>query len=126
MPAKSHRVVLMVIALLQGGFMVADGIHVLVSHRYIGGQVGPWAVLVKKMGFNEYDMGPLFIVLGALWLAGGILNLAAMHAGAAALLLAAVISLLYPLFGTMLSLIALVVLWRQRVVGKTPPRTEER
>jgi hypothetical protein len=78
------------------------------------------------MGFNEYDMGPVFVGLGALWLLGGVLNFAGLRAGAATLMLAAVISLLYPLFGTALSLVALVVLWRQRVVSKTRTVPEER
>jgi hypothetical protein len=125
-PGKPHRIALMAISFVQGGFMVADGIHVLISHSYISGQIGPWAILVRKMGFNEYHMGPVFIFLGALWLAGGVLNLAGMRGGAAALLLSALITLLYPLFGTLLSLAALVVLWRQRAISKAPSARGER
>ena len=63
-PGKPQRIALLAIACLQGGFMVTDGVHVLLSHRYLGGQAGPWTLIVRKMGFNEYDMGPVFVGLG--------------------------------------------------------------
>ncbi|HEV2964423.1 MAG TPA: hypothetical protein VG649_21525 [Candidatus Angelobacter sp.] len=125
MPGKPHRIALMAIACLQGGYMVIDGIHVLTSHSYISGRVGPWAQLVRKTGFSEYDMGPVFVVLGSLWLIGGFLNLAKVRAGAVMLLLAALISLSYLIFGTVLSLAALVILWRQGI-SKGPRKAMEK
>jgi hypothetical protein len=118
-PDKPYKIVLVAIACLQGGYMVVDGIHVLLRHYYISGQAGPWAMIVRKAGLNENDMGPFFIILGSVWLIGGFLNFMGARIGTAALRLAAMISLLYLLFGTLLSLIAIAVLWRQSAVSRS-------
>ena len=100
----------LVIAVLQGGYMVADGLHVMITGSYMGNRVGPWALVVRSLGFNEFKVGPLFVVLGALWLLSFVLVLVRPQAGVLLLTLAAIASLFYLPFGTLLSVAALALL----------------
>ncbi len=57
------------LALLNGGFMLFDGIHVLLKGKYIGPEKpGPWANLFYKLNIDVFKLGPLFICFGLLWL----------------------------------------------------------
>ena len=59
----------LILALLNGGFMLIDGIHVLLKGKYIGPEKpGPWANLFYKLNINVFNLGPLFICIGLLWL----------------------------------------------------------
>lgn len=59
----------LIMALLNGGFMLIDGIHVLLKGKYIGPEKpGPWANLFYKLNINVFNLGPLFICIGLLWL----------------------------------------------------------
>jgi hypothetical protein len=116
---------------LQGLFMVIDGFHVIRTGSYIGGQVGPWAVIVRAAGLNVYRMGPFFLALGSLWLLGCVLLLVRPRNGLILLTMTASISLLYALFGTVLSIIALamVVVCRRtlrkvQAEERSAPRTQ--
>jgi hypothetical protein len=106
--------VLAVIACLQGSFMIIDGIHHITTGSYIGGKAGPWAVLVRAAGVSENSMAPAFIVLGTLWLLGAGVLLISPRRGASMLAIPALVTLLYPLFGTLLAIVALVIIWKQR------------
>jgi len=105
---------LLAIGSLQGLFMLADGIHVMTTGSYIGGQVGPWAVIVRAVGLNAYSMGPVFVVLGALWVLGSILLLARPGKGLVLLTIMATVTLFYAIFGTVLSVIALAIVVSHR------------
>ena len=49
--------------------MVLDGIHVIVKGKYIGPEKpGPWSGIVYKLNIDVFNLGPLFVVLGILWL----------------------------------------------------------
>ena len=54
---------------LNGGYMLLDGLFVLVKGRYIGPQKpGPWATIFYKLNINVFKLGPVFVVFGLLWL----------------------------------------------------------
>ncbi|PID59787.1 MAG: hypothetical protein CR986_04375 [Ignavibacteriae bacterium] len=63
------KIIITMLGLLNGGYMLLDGIFVLLKGQYIGTeQPGPWSLLFKKAGVNVFKLGPLFIVFGILWL----------------------------------------------------------
>ena len=100
------------IALLAGGWMLADGIHVLLKGKYIGpDKPGPWSIPFARLGIDPFKLGPVFILFGILWLAGIALLFTdkpwALYAAGAV----AIASLWYLPLGTVLSLIYLVLLY---------------
>ena len=95
-------------ALLNGLFMLADGIHVMVKGKYMGPpKPGPWAYLFEKIGIDAFKMGPVFICFGIVWLsflAGFIYRLPwAFNAG----MILAACTLWYLPAGTLLSLLVM-------------------
>lgn len=58
-----------ILAVLNGGFMLTDGIYVMVNNKYIGPpRPGPWANLFYLFNVDVFKLGPLFVVYGLLWL----------------------------------------------------------
>ncbi len=56
-------------ALLNGSWMLFDGIHVLMKGRYFGPEKpGPWSRLISRIGWNPMNMGSVFIVFGTVWI----------------------------------------------------------
>jgi hypothetical protein len=77
------RIALAVLAFVTGGFQVVDGIHVLVTGKYIGPTTpGPWRHVVQAVGLDPIDVGPGFIALGASWLSATAALLLTSHAAA--------------------------------------------
>lgn len=106
------KVIASLIALLVGGWMIFDGIHVLKTGKYFGPEKpGPWSDVVAAVGLDPFRFGVPFIVLGVLWL----LFLSAMlfHQSWAwyAALLTAVLTLWYLPVGTILSLLYILLLF---------------
>jgi hypothetical protein len=100
------------VALLAGGWMLFDGIHVLLKGKYFGpDKPGPWSLLFTRLGIDPFKLGPLFILFGLLWLAGLALVLTgkpwALYASGAV----AIASLWYLPLGTLLSLVYLALLF---------------
>ncbi|MBX2923334.1 MAG: hypothetical protein KF746_14125 [Chitinophagaceae bacterium] len=63
------KVLVTILALLNGGYMLLDGLVVLFRGKYIGSeQPGPWVNLFYKLNMDVFKLGPLFIVFGLLWL----------------------------------------------------------
>ncbi len=63
------RVLVTALAVLNGGYMLADGTYVLLRGKYLGPEnPGPWSMLFQKLGIDVFSAGPLFIVFGILWL----------------------------------------------------------
>lgn len=57
-----------ILGLLNGSYMLMDGIFVLIKGKYIGPEKpGPWANLFYKLNIDVFKLGPLFIILGLLW-----------------------------------------------------------
>jgi hypothetical protein len=112
--SQRWKAALFAVCLLQGGYMLFDGMHRLLTGSYFGGQLGPWAALVSAVGINPASMAPVFVVLGALWLVGGVALPFRARWSTGLLIAVSVISLAYLVFGTILSLIALVILLMNR------------
>jgi len=108
------KAALFAVCLLQGGYMLFDGVHRLLTGSYFGGRLGPWAALVSAVGISPGSMAPVFIVLGALWLVGGVALLFHARWSTGLLIAVSVISLAYLVFGTILSLLALAILLMSR------------
>lgn len=105
------KILLIIIAFIAGGFMLLDGIYVMLNGKYIGpDKPGPWANLFYKLNVNVFKLGPLFVTYGLVWL---IFLYGVITSQAWACKLGLIISLLtlwYLPVGTLLSLIVLAVL----------------
>lgn len=114
------RYVISALAVLQGGYMLIDGLRALVTGEYItpssgayAGQVGPWASVVRAVGLSPdmVAMKVVFIVLGLAWLVTAVgVAIPASWAWTATMILA-VASLWYAIPGTVISLAILAMLW---------------
>lgn len=109
------KIITSLIALLVGGWMIFDGIHVLATGKYFGPEKpGLWSDLVAAIGVDPFKLGPLFIAFGVLWF----LFLAAMLLrqswGWQPALLTAVLTLWYLPVGTVLSLLYILLLIHSR------------
>lgn len=63
------KILILVIALLNGFYMLIDGIKVILCGKYFGTEEpGPWAYLFYKLNMDVYKLGPIFIIFGLLWL----------------------------------------------------------
>jgi hypothetical protein len=101
-----------VIALLAGGWMLFDGLHVLLRGRYFGPEKpGPWSVPFARLGMDALRLGPLFVVLGLLWLAFLAALLSGRSWGWYGAVATAVATLWYLPLGTVLSLAYLALLF---------------
>ena len=63
------KVLIAILGLLNGGYMLLVGIYVMLKGKYIGPEKpGPWANLFYKLKIDVFNLGPLFIAFGLLWL----------------------------------------------------------
>jgi hypothetical protein len=63
------KILITILGVLMGGFMLLDGIFVMIKGKYIGPEKpGPWANLFYKLNVDVFKLGPVFIVFGLLWL----------------------------------------------------------
>ena len=63
------KILITILGLLNGGYMLLDGIYVMLKGKYIGPEKpGPWANLFYKLKIDVFNLGPLFIGFGLLWL----------------------------------------------------------
>jgi len=115
---QKSRATLFAVCLVQGGYMIFDGMHRLLAGSYFGGRLGPWAALVSAVGISPGSMAPVFVVLGALWLVAGVAFFCRARWSTGLLIAVSVVSLAYLVFGTVLSLLALaiVLMHRKRTV----------
>jgi hypothetical protein len=62
------KIVISILAFLNGGFMLIDGIFVTVKGKYVGpDKPGPWAAIFYKMDVDVFRLGWLFVLYGLLW-----------------------------------------------------------
>jgi hypothetical protein len=106
------RLAIAILALVTGGYMVVDGVHVLATGKYIGPPTpGPWSAVVRAVGLDPFAIGVPFVVLGGCWLiASATLLPTSAHAAWWALLVVAVATLWYLPVGTATALATIVVL----------------
>src|SRR5215217_2442002 len=63
------KTLISIFGFLNGGFMLLDGIFVMLKGKYIGPEKpGPWANLFYKVNIDVFSLGPLFIAFGVMWL----------------------------------------------------------
>ena len=103
------RYVVIVLSLINGLWMLIDGIYVLANGKFIGPEKpGPWAALMALTGVDVFKMGPLFVLFGIAWLSfvGALLTGVpwARNFG----LVLSVLTLWYLPFGTLISLVVLI------------------
>jgi hypothetical protein len=63
------KILISLLALLNGTYMLFDGIYVMLKGKYFGPEKpGPWANIFYKLNVDVFKLGPLFIIFGLLWL----------------------------------------------------------
>ena len=63
------KILITILGFLNGGYMLLDGIFVMLKGKYIGPEKpGPWANLFYKLNVDVFKLGPVFIVFGLFWL----------------------------------------------------------
>jgi len=115
------RIFVFALSLMNGLWMFLDGTYVLIKGKYIGnGQPGPWSRWISAMGLDPFAMGVPFVVLGAAWLACTWGLALGRSWGWMGLLVCSMLTLWYIPFGTVISviIIVLLVLYRQRWIGR--------
>ena len=116
--SRARAIWIFFLSLLQGGYMIFDGLHHLHRHAYFGSRLGPWARIVIAAGISPDSLAPVFIVAGVLWVAGAVALLSERRWAHFLLAGMAALTLLYLVFGTLLSLVLLVLLF----TGRSPRR----
>ncbi len=105
------KIFLFVIAVLNGGWMIFDGIHVLRKGKYFGPDIpGPWSKIIKSIGIDPFKLGVPFVILGFLWIVSFTLLLLGFNFAWYTSLIITICTLWYIKIGTVLSVIAILLL----------------
>ncbi len=91
--------------------MILDSVHRFLTGDFIriGGQLGPWAAVVGAFRIDPLAMGPIFLVVGVTQLIAALLLLLRHRWGDILVLAVAVRTLWYLIFGTVSSLVQIVL-----------------
>ena len=66
---KKMKILITILGLLNGGYMLFDGLFVMVKGKYFGPEKpGSWANIFYKLNIDVFKLGPLFIIFGLLWI----------------------------------------------------------
>lgn len=105
------KILIAILGFLNGAYMLIDGFFVILKRKYIGPEKpGPWANLFYKFNIDVFKIGPLFILFGLLWLIF-IFGLWTNKYWTFPLgILISIMTLWYLPFGTIISLIVLILL----------------
>lgn len=112
------KISILVLALMNGGWMVFDGLHVRITGKYFGPpEPGPWSGLVSVLGVDPFTMGPVFIVIGTCWIGSVIGLLYSVSWAWWVLLFTAIATLWYIPMGSIISIavIALLIIFRSEL-----------
>jgi len=111
--------IVVLLAFVEGGWLAFDGGHALVKGDYVtpssgtyAGQLGPWSKLVSAVGIKPRStlMKSIHLGLGLLWVVMIVCFLLRVPWAWQGMLICAVAGLWYLPFGTLLSVIQLVLL----------------
>jgi hypothetical protein len=105
------KYLVLAVSLLNGLWMLIDGISVLANGKYIGPEKpGPWASLISLAGIDVFKLGPLFISFGVAWLifVGALFSDATWARSFGVVL--SIATLWYLPFGTLISVVVLAAL----------------
>jgi hypothetical protein len=62
------KILITILGLLNGSYMLLDGIFVMIKGKYIGPEKpGPWASIFYKLNIDVFKLGPMFIAFGIFW-----------------------------------------------------------
>ena len=105
------KYVVIVLSLINGFWMLIDGVHVWTKGKYIGPEKpGPWAALIGLTGVDVFKLGPVFVLFGIAWLSfAGVFFTGATWARNFGFILS-LLTLWYLPFGTLISLVVLIAL----------------
>ena len=121
--------ILVVLAFVEGGWLAFDGGHALVTGEYVtpksgqyAGQLGPWSKLVSAVGIAPRStlMKLIHVALGMTWVVVIACFIWGLPWAWWGMILCAVAGLWYLPFGTMLSVIQVVLLMLP-AIRKLPP-----
>lgn len=105
------KILIIILALINGGYMLIDGIYVMTKGKYIGPpKPGPWAELFYKFDVNVFKLGPLFIIYGIVWIVFLIGVLTNQSWAYMLGIIISIASLWYLPVGTLLSIAVLLIL----------------
>jgi hypothetical protein len=105
------KIVVIILSLLNGGFMLADGIYVLINGKYIGPEKpGPWANIFQLFNIDVFKLGPMFMLFGLAWLCFTATYISNFDCAFTFGLIMCILTLWYLPVGTIFSLIILVLL----------------
>ena len=105
------KLLLSILAVLNGGYMLLDGIYVMLKGKYIGPEKpGPWASIFAGFNIDPFKLGPLFIVFGLLWTGWLVAFLTGQSWAFRYGLAISLLTLWYLPVGTLFSLVILVIL----------------
>jgi hypothetical protein len=108
---KKMKILISILGILNGGYMLVDGIYVVSTGKYIGPErPGPWACLFETLDINVFTLGPLFIAFGILWLAWLYALWSNKHWARRFGIFISILTLWYLPVGTVFSIIILLVL----------------
>jgi hypothetical protein len=111
--------IVVALALLEAGWLAFDGTRALVAGDYVtprsgpyAGQLGPWSKVVARVGIEPRStlMKSIHVGLGAAWLAVTLCFVLRMPWAWTGMLVCAVLGLWYLPFGTVLSVVQIVLL----------------
>lgn len=106
------RYVVVALSLINGLWMLIDGIYVTLNGKYIGPKKpGPWASLLGLTGVNVFKLGPLFISFGMAWLVFVASFLADAGWARTFGIVLSILTLWYVPFGSFVSVILLIILY---------------
>ncbi len=105
------RYIVIGLSIINGLWMLIDGIFVMTRGKYIGPETpGPWASVLALTGVDVFKLGPLFVTFGLAWLvfAGAFL----MNGGWARTfgIVVSIATLWYLPFGTLISILVFILL----------------
>jgi hypothetical protein len=113
------KILISILALLNGAYMLIDGLYVIMKSKYIGPpKPGPWAELFYKFNIDVFKLGPLFIIFGILWLSW-LIGLWTNQTWTYAFgIMISILTLWYLPVGTLFSIIILLILFfaRQKIL----------
>lgn len=105
------KILIAILGALNGGYMLIDGVHVLLKGKYIGPpKPGPWANLFYKLDIDVFKLGPLFVAFGLLWLTWTCLLWTGHSLAFVFGIALSVMTLWYLPVGTVFSLVILIIL----------------
>lgn len=120
------RIVVIVLALLIGGWLLFDGVHALRTGDYVtprsgerAGQLGPWKHVVSAAGIEPRStlMKWIHVLIGVVWLAAIVCFALKLSWAWWAMLVMAVAGAWYLPFGTLLGIVQIVLLLVMRARG---------